>query len=297
MSYLKLSRGGKFSLIPQDYTLSLQFELPNMGIPVSQSILSTLTMTNDDQWQFSDFAPLVFRAIRAHFGINEDEYLLSFSPEQLLGNLLLGNWCTLSEKITEGKSGNFFFTTHNGLFMCKTISSGELDTFKRILPDYYKYISSNPDTLLCRYYGLHKINNVIFVVMGNAFDTNIKITEVYDLKGSTIGRTNPGEGVKKDLDLKQSINLGEARKARLIEQLTLDVKFLEKNSIIDYSLLLGIAPGISMQTDSSSTPPTKRPFYQVDKGGMLSSDGKDIYFVAVIGMFTMLQFIIYRYSD
>lgn len=48
---------------------------------------------------------------------------MAFGPEQLVGNLLLGTLSTLSEKITDGKSGNFFFTTHDGYFLCKTIST------------------------------------------------------------------------------------------------------------------------------------------------------------------------------
>jgi hypothetical protein len=39
---------------------------------------------------FKDYAPLVFRRIRALFGISDREYMLSLGPEQILGELLLG---------------------------------------------------------------------------------------------------------------------------------------------------------------------------------------------------------------
>jgi hypothetical protein len=38
---------------------------------------------------------------------------MSSGPEQLLGNLLLSSLTTLSENVTDGKSGNFFFYTHD----------------------------------------------------------------------------------------------------------------------------------------------------------------------------------------
>ncbi len=58
---------------------------------------------------------------------------------------------------------------------------------------YYKHVSSQPHTLLTRFYGLHRVrvnkSNVRFVVMRNVFRTEVQIHRRYDLKGSTIGRT------------------------------------------------------------------------------------------------------------
>lgn len=39
---------------------------------------------------FKDYAPQVFRRIRANFGVTDREYMLSLGPEQILGELLLG---------------------------------------------------------------------------------------------------------------------------------------------------------------------------------------------------------------
>jgi hypothetical protein len=83
-----------------------------------------------------------------------------------------------------------------------------------------------PDTLLVRYYGLYKINHSPFVVMGNCFVTDINIHEIYDLKGSTYGRTNKGPGVKKDLDFTEAglrLKLG-LRKGKFLTQLGADVE-------------------------------------------------------------------------
>lgn len=62
---------------------------------------------------------------------------LSLGPEQILGNLLVGNLSSLSEKISDGKSGSFFFYSHDGKFLVKTIHDSEKNTLKQILPYYY----------------------------------------------------------------------------------------------------------------------------------------------------------------
>ena len=49
----------------------------------------------------------------------------SFSPVQVLGNLLVGNMVSLSEQISEGKSGSLFLWTQNSRFAIKTISKDE----------------------------------------------------------------------------------------------------------------------------------------------------------------------------
>lgn len=40
--------------------------------------------------RFIDYAPMVFRRLRAIFGIDSLLYIRSVGPEQLLGNLILG---------------------------------------------------------------------------------------------------------------------------------------------------------------------------------------------------------------
>lgn len=58
---------------------------------------------------------------------------------------------------------------------------------RKILKEYHDHVSSNPDTLLCRYYGLHRVKlphgrKIHFVVMGNVLPPNKDIHETYDLK-------------------------------------------------------------------------------------------------------------------
>merc|ERR1712139_515436 len=98
---------------------------------------------------------MVFRKIRETFGVRHDEYLRSVGPEQLLGNMVLGNLSSLAELSSEGKSGAFFYYTADGRFMMKTVTKGEKELFKQILKKYCQHIMENSGTLLIRFFGLH----------------------------------------------------------------------------------------------------------------------------------------------
>ncbi len=289
----------------QDFSLCISITLP--------PLIDTYSVYRDayNTYMFTDFAPVIFKKIRSLFGITEEEYFMSLSPEQFFGHLLQGKLTSLSEKLTEGKSGNFFFYSHNGLFLCKTISTGELNTFRRILPYYYQHICENPDTLLCRFYGLHQLNNVAFVVMGNVFETDYKMKEIFDLKGSTYKRTNPDiKGVRKDLDfieLGRKLRISEPRRSKLLNQLSQDTKLLEAMQIIDYSLLVGIADnpnadliprnqsGSIVRISPNVSNRKRPPFYQTFDGGLLSDDGKEIYYLGIID--TLIEYGMLKFAE
>ncbi|KAJ3124530.1 Phosphatidylinositol-4-phosphate 5-kinase [Nowakowskiella sp. JEL0407] len=125
---------------------------------------------------------------------------------------------------------------------------------RKILKDYYEHCVSNPQTLISRIFGLHRVKlpgnkKIHFVVMGNVFPSNKDIHEVYDLKGSTIGRSIPEEEARKNpravmkdlnwLGRSKKIYLGEEKGSKFVQQMEIDVAFLAKMKIMDYSLLIG----------------------------------------------------------
>lgn len=191
-------------------------------------------------FKFKSYAPKVFKRIRAFFGIPTIEYMLS----------ICGNYNYL-EFISNSKSGQFFFYSHDGKYMIKTQTKEENKFLKRILPHYYKYVTENPHTLLVRILGMHRVKmyhlrrKVHFVIMSSVFDTAEEIHNIYDLKGSTIGRSatlkeKSSGGVLKDQDL---LNAGRKfhlsnKKDALIKQITSDAYFLASLNIMDYSLLV-----------------------------------------------------------
>ena len=210
-------------------------------------------------FEFYDFSPRVFHLIRNMYGITPDAYLRSIGPENLLGSLFMGNIASLKEQCSTGKSGSFFYYTADSLYMLKTISHAEFLNFKVILKDYYLHLKKFPNTLIARFYGLHKIKyykaagkeRIYFVVMSNVFKTTRDIHKRYDLKGSTQGRrtkVNPDEEIDnsialKDLDFidsKDRVMVSASIKRKLIDQIQEDSILFQSLNINDYSLLLGI---------------------------------------------------------
>lgn len=57
------------------------------------------------------------------------------------------------EFISNSKSGQFFFYSHDGKYMLKTQTKEENKFLKQILPQYYKYLKENPHSLLVRILG------------------------------------------------------------------------------------------------------------------------------------------------
>ena len=137
--------------------------------------------------------------------------------------------------------------------MIKTQTKEENKFMKRILPHYYRYMSENPSTLLVKIFGMHRVKmyhlnrKIHFVIMGSVFDTTEVIHQIFDLKGSLVGRSATAKerangGVLKDNDLVDDgvkFHLGN-KKAPFLEQIRKDAEFLATLNIMDYSLLVGI---------------------------------------------------------
>jgi len=78
----------------------------------------------------------------------------------------------------------------------KTISRSEYKTMISTLKDYYEYLKKNPQSLITRYFGMHKIilksssstRTFYFVMMKNIFRTKKNLKYKFDLKGSTYKR-------------------------------------------------------------------------------------------------------------
>jgi len=70
---------------------------------------------------------------------------------------MLGEVSSMTSLTSQGKSGSFFYYTADGKYMLKTIQYREYKCLKKILKDYYNYIKKNPETLITRFFGLHKL--------------------------------------------------------------------------------------------------------------------------------------------
>ena len=98
-----------------------------------------------------------------------------------------------------GKSGSFFFFSHDKQFIIKTMKTAELKALKRILPEYVAYLIKNPYSMLAKIYGMFTLKRslmepVSVILMENTLQLRDpkKLLATYDLKGSTFGRKTKG---------------------------------------------------------------------------------------------------------
>merc|ERR1712060_759881 len=191
-------------------------------------------------FKFKDYCPQIFKMLRQMFNIDPVDYQME----------VCGNFHYL-EFMSNSKSGQFFFYSHNQKYMVKTMSKTEAKLLRKILPQYYKYIKKHPHSLLVKYFGMHRVkphrrDRIYFLIMGSVFhsEEGLEIHEQYDLKGSTKGRkSRPTESMKKDLDFiekEKEIHIGRKKARMFKQQIKLDTEFLRKLGIMDYSLLVGI---------------------------------------------------------
>ena len=64
----------------------------------------------------------------------------SLGPENLLSSIIKGNMNSLSEFMSSGKSGSFFYYSMDGRYTLKTIKTGEKGILKKTLKTYYFHL-------------------------------------------------------------------------------------------------------------------------------------------------------------
>ncbi|PON92325.1 Phosphatidylinositol-4-phosphate 5-kinase [Trema orientale] len=207
----------------------------------------------DFYWK--DYCPMVFRNLREMFKLDAAEYMMSICGDD-----------GLRELSSPGKSGSIFYLSHDDRFVIKTLKKSELKVLLRMLPNYYCHVGQHENTLITKFFGLHRIKlrggrKVRFVVMGNMFYTELRIHRRYDLKGSTHGRFTDKNKIHqnttlKDRDLAYEFHMDKLLRESLFQQLSLDCKFLESQQIIDYSLLVGLHFRAPEQLKSLKPPDT-----------------------------------------
>ena len=124
--------------------------------------------------------------MRRRNGFSRDFLIRAFSP--------IFN-CSEMEKFSPGagKSPSFFFFTANKCFAVKTLKDEELNLLvkKGFLEKYCEHIKKNPNSLLCRFYGVFKVKikfmkPIPIIIMDNIMGFRPEeVFKVYDLKGST----------------------------------------------------------------------------------------------------------------
>ncbi|CAK79748.1 unnamed protein product (macronuclear) [Paramecium tetraurelia] len=159
-----------------------------------------------------------------------------------------------------GKSGEFFFFSYNNQLIIKTMRQSEVNTYKKRLYNFATYQFNNHQSLLNKIYGMYTFereeqvhSRVHFLIMKNislGIPRN-SILRTYDMKGSEYDREvlakKPSSDLSKitlkDLDffkIEQEIWVEDSISKKLNQSLQADSNFLERQQLIDYSLLVMI---------------------------------------------------------
>ena len=118
---------------------------------------------------------------------------------------LFNNQAVFKAGESQGKSGSFFFFSHDRKFLIKTMFQAELDVAMQKLQEYCEYISYNKEegdpkskqkSLIARIYGIYQVEMegvvpISLLLMANTIQLTNKanpISKVFDLKGSWVNR-------------------------------------------------------------------------------------------------------------
>lgn len=259
-------------------------------------------LSQQNKLTFADYAPHIFKRIRELRGIDDAQYLYSLGVEQLIGNFLFGRLTSLAKEGSSGKSGQFFFTSHDGRFLIKTIARHERNTLYKMLPNYLNHLMLNPASLLVPICGMHDMDQLSVIVMGNVFNSPYAMDAAWDLKGSVVGRkSSPGSFVKKDLDFDRGFLFGKSANNDLARQIRLDAAFLRSNNIVDYSLFVGYH---TLNSDEIATyqhrdlGPNPHPYFDA---GLMSYDPatgapkNELWFLGIIDI--LIQFGVFKKAE
>ncbi|KAI3389776.1 hypothetical protein SNEBB_002477 [Seison nebaliae] len=219
-------------LLPDDFKSCLKVKVENHNFNIMPPV-----------YKYKDYCPIVFKALRKKFMINEAIY-----------------WSSLIDEVPiiddfGGRSKAKFFHSTNKRIIFKTITSDDVQTFLMMLPDYYNYIVEREgNTLLAQYLGLCRItidnDKPLYIVASkNVFSRFVRMKKCFDIKGSTISRTASDRERKKEqpvykdndfVNASENIYIDEIEKKKLLMKLKNDVEFLSRLKLMDYSLLVGI---------------------------------------------------------
>jgi 1-phosphatidylinositol-4-phosphate 5-kinase len=194
--------------------------------------------------EITTYAPIAFEYMRTILGITRNDFQSSFNDGELI------NFSNT------GKSGSQMYKTQDDVYIIKTLRDHEAKLLIQSLSGLYlRY--SHTLSLMTRYVGLYSVSmrsllpsEIFCVVMLNNLPSIIDIHEIYDLKGSSVGRYSsidlPLKRLKalKDLDFEsfypRGIRIPNEIYRRLKITIENDVYELRKMMITDFSLMLGI---------------------------------------------------------
>eukprot|EP00667_Euglena_gracilis_P005128 EG_transcript_5158 len=216
---------------------------------------------------------------------------------------------------TSSRSGSWLFQTDDEYLVLKRVRAYEKDKLLRMAEDYVAHQLGPAPSLLCPVYGcyryLHRGTNLYFVLKGVCYPPGASLQALYDLKGSTAGRTaSPRHGgflpvrppvgpALKDNDLRQPIPLRSAATwAALQAMLERDSEFLARHDVFDYSLLVAEVEEPASPVGAKDSPHSVCPASVAGVAGGPDDRGgcpqKDLHRPSLAGVSSLLKVVLLR---
>lgn len=181
------------------------------------------SMRLNEEVQIVEKAPAVFQAIRKMDGVTDEMIQDSLDVQKNRKQVFRA-------KESAGKSGSFFFFSHDSRFLLKTMNDREMKVMDEALVDYFTHFKNHPNSLLARIYGIFTVRMeelvpVHILLMQNSAQCNPDLIEyVFDLKGSEANRFVPEAEQKRGGTLKCMNLLAECKENILLLWQRQDVK-------------------------------------------------------------------------
>lgn len=207
-------------------------------------------MINEDV-RVTEYAPQCFAFLRRLDNVDSGVIKESLSAEANRDSVFRAGE-------SQGKSGSFFFFSHDKKFIIKTMTNSDLSTFKRLFQKYLQAVATRPNSLLARIYGIYtvkmeEVEPVHLILMGNTLKVknSDNIVNIFDLKGSQVHREVKGKNLKntatlKDINLQNKclenilLRFRRQDQEEINQVLEHDVELLRSHNIMDYSLLFAV---------------------------------------------------------
>lgn len=113
-------------------------------------VLNPTMLTINEEVTIYEYASKKFLEIREMDNIDKQKIKNSLSAKRNRDQVFKAGE-------SQGKSGSFFFFSHDQEFIIKTLYDDEVKVFLQSLPQYFEHIKNNPDSIIARIYGVFKV--------------------------------------------------------------------------------------------------------------------------------------------
>eukprot|EP01064_Diplonema_japonicum_P038595 TRINITY_DN93_c7_g1_i1.p1 TRINITY_DN93_c7_g1~~TRINITY_DN93_c7_g1_i1.p1 ORF type:complete len:1340 (+),score=221.17 TRINITY_DN93_c7_g1_i1:66-4085(+) len=282
----RMSRGECVHWGGQEASSGFSPPVPDEQLPTKERLSFTSEFSLLGGVTVKTYAPAIFNRILAWSGVDVEEYL--------------SDWCLAaaspSHAASMGKSAATFVYSHSKKFIIKTVRQDEFQALTGMIPSYYVHLLNNPNSLINRHYGAFvvtkKQEKTYFTVLPNILPETVAFDVVYDLKGSSFKRAAGvadkahSPPILKDNDFTEGnkkLSAHPIDQKMLVNQLVVDISWLESHNRMDYSLLVGVV------SDNQDTSPHAVPeTVTISTGFSVLRDhsGRSRFYVGVIDILT-----------